>query len=270
MAEHRPAPVPPSRRPLPPEAHAAPRRRRAATRVTGQLGVLAALVGVTVVLPVSQAALADTGVPSVFATKVALPSTLDALTATPPSQLPPASLVSASGAAEKTTFTAEDVERVSRTAERAPLVGCSGERIKASENGKLPADSLCTLFDGHTQLRADAAVALALLNEAFVSRFGADLCLSSGYRTLAQQYSVKAQRGGLAATPGKSNHGWGLAIDFCRIETKGARWTWLQENGPLYGFENPGWAKSGGSGPYEPWHWEYIPGVKLDGEYYDD
>lgn len=253
-----------------PEAHAAPRRRTRLTRASGRLGVLTALVGITVVIPVSQAALADSGVPTVFATHVALPSTLDALTATPPSQLPPASLISASGAAEVTTFTMEDVERVSRTAERSVLPGCSGERIPADQNGEVPADSLCLLFDGRTKMRADAAVALAQLNEAYVSRFGADLCLSSGYRTLAQQYSVKAKRGGLAATPGKSNHGWGLAIDFCSSVTKGARWTWLNENAPVYGYFNPAWARSGGSGPHEPWHWEFLSGVQQDGEYYDD
>lgn len=260
---------PASRRARVPEAHAAPRRRSRLARYAGRLGVLAALVGVTVVIPVSQAALADTGIPSVFASHVALPSTLDALTATPPSQRPPAALVSAAGAAEKTEVTLEDVERVSRSSERVLIPGCSGERPASAENGRLSASALCTLFDGHTQLRSDAAVALAELNEAFVNRFGADLCLASGYRTLGQQAAVRAQKGGLAAAPGASNHGFGLAVDFCRRETTGARWTWLLENGPIFGYEVPGWARPGGNGPTEPWHWEFTEAVKADGNYFD-
>lgn len=242
----------------------APPRRRLAC-VSGRLGVLAALVGVTVVVPVSQTALADSGAPTIFASQVALPSTLDALTATPPSQLPPASLLAAEGTAEALSL---ELEKVSRAAERSPLPNCDGQRPPAGENGLLPASSLCTLFDGHTLLRSDAAVRLAEFNEAFVARFGADLCLSSGYRTFAQQRSVKATRGGLAAAPGKSNHGWGLAVDLCSIETSGQRWAWLNENAPLYGFDNPAWARPGGSGPYEKWHWEYTKAVMEDGEYY--
>lgn len=50
--------------------------------------------------------------------------------------------------------------------------------------------------------------------------------------------------------------------------TSGSRWDWLQANAATYGFENPDWAQPGGSGPYERWHWEYLKGVKADGEYY--
>lgn len=266
MGSHRLAPQPPtSRRTVRGAEPVGDERtpKRSLTRFAGRLGILAALAGVTVVVPVSQVALADAGVSSPFAARIALPSTLDALTATPPSQVPPASLVSAAGAESDI-----DLTQVSRNASRTALPGCDGLRPPPGTNGAVPASSLCTLFDGHTLLRSDAAVALAELNEAFVTRFGADMCLSSGYRTLAQQRAVKATRGGLAATPGKSNHGWGLAVDLCSKETKGARWTWLNENAPLYGFDNPGWARSGGSGPYEPWHWEYIKGVIEDGEYY--
>ncbi len=265
MGSHRDEPASPRRRPRTPEAHAAPRRRNA-TRLVGRLGVLAALTGITVVLPVSQSALAAAGVPLAFATHVALPSTVDALTAVPPSQQAPSSLLSASGATTAVDVSA--VEKVSRSVERSPLAGCDGVRRPAAKNGQLPADSLCSLFDGHTQLRADAAVALATLDEAYVAKFGSDMCLESGYRTLAQQYAVKAERGGLAATPGTSNHGWGLAVDFCSRETSGARWTWLKETGPLYGFQNPSWAQYGGGGPHEPWHWEFVKGVEADGSWY--
>lgn len=239
--------------------------RRSLTRLLGRFGVLGALVAVTVVVPVTQGAM---GLPTAMGlgsttAGTRLPSTVAALTAALPSQLPPASLQSATDA----DF-AVALQTVSRSAERAVLVGCAGARPSAGVNGRLPTSSLCTLFDGHTQMRSDAAVVLATLNEAYVARFGADLCLSSGYRTFAQQRAVKAQKGGLAAAPGKSNHGWGLAVDLCSLETSGARWAWLNDNAPLYGFDNPAWARAGGGGPYEKWHWEYTKGVMEDGEYY--
>lgn len=240
---------------------------RGVSRLVGRLGVLGALIAVTLVIPVTQGGAVGpfTDAATAASTPGArLPSTVAALTAAVPSQLPPASLQSTTD-----VDTAEAIETVSRSAERTALPGCSGLRPPAGENGQLPESSLCTLFDGHTQMRSDAAVAFAELNEAYVVQFGADLCLSSGYRTYAQQRAVKAQRGGLAAAPGKSNHGWGLAVDLCSSQTSGARWTWLNENGPLYGMDNPAWARPGGSGPHEKWHWEYTKGVMEDGEYWD-
>ena len=246
-------------------AEAAPSGRRP-SRALGRAGVLAALVGVTMVVPVSQG-LGDgeivLGATGAAADGARLPSTVAALTALPLSDLPPTPLVSASG-----TSRARALADVSRSAERSALPGCDGSARAAGENGLLATKDLCTMWDGRTQMRADAAVALAELNEAHVARFGTDLCLTSGYRTLAQQKAVKAQKGGLAATPGKSNHGWGLAMDFCSIQTSGARWTWMNDNAPTFGWEQPSWAVRGGSGPYEPWHWEYTKGVKADGEYY--
>ncbi|WP_258726462.1 M15 family metallopeptidase [Cellulomonas sp. NS3] len=226
-------------------------------------GVVAALLGVTVVVPVVENALpggGDFGDPAVV--EAELPDTVEALTASSASGLPPASLVSADASPMRSDLTA------SRSEEREPLPGCDGATRAAGANGLLATGDLCTLWEGKTQLRADAAVSLAVLNQAFIARFGVDMCLSSGYRTLAQQRSVKAQKGGLAAAPGKSNHGWGLAVDLCSSETTGAKWTWLNENAPSFGWDNPAWARPGGSGPYERWHWEYTKGVQEDGEFY--
>jgi D-alanyl-D-alanine carboxypeptidase len=232
-------------------------------RNLARLGVLVALVGITVVVPVSQRSMsAGAAVAGDALTDSTAPGTVEALTSVPLSVLPPASLVSADATAVRSTLTA------SRSDERDPLPGCDGTTRPAGSNGLLKVSDLCTLWDGRTQIRADAAVSFAVLNQAFVARFGADMCLESGYRTLAQQRSVKAQKGGLAAPPGKSNHGWGLAIDLCKSETTGVKWTWLNENGPAYGWDNPSWARPGGSGPFERWHWEFSKGVQADGEYY--
>jgi LAS superfamily LD-carboxypeptidase LdcB len=55
-------------------------------------------------------------------------------------------------------------------------------------------------------------------------------------------------RGALAARPGTSNHGWGLALD---LDLDGAAQSWMREHGWQYGFVE--------SVPREPWHWEYRP-----------
>ena len=152
------------------------------------------------------------------------------------------------------------VTKPSRGHERAVLPGCYGVvPLTKADNGLLPRSMLCTLWDGKHQLRADAAVSLAKLNVAYTHEFGHPICVSDAYRTLSQQYTVKAQRGYLAATPGKSVHGKGRAVDLCDdVENFGSRThQWMVDNAPLYGWINPAWALPGGSGPQEAWHWEY-------------
>ncbi|PVU81404.1 hypothetical protein DDP54_16075 (plasmid) [Cellulomonas sp. WB94] len=109
--------------------------------------------------------------------------------------------------------------------------------------------------------RADAAVTLIALNGAYFARFGTDICLSSGYRTFEQQLALRAAKGAIAAGAGQSNHGWGLAVDLCPAAYAGTRGVWLHDVGRAYGWANPAWAHRGGGGSYEPWHWEYVPGV---------
>jgi hypothetical protein len=235
----------------------------ALARWGARAGVLACLAAVTVAVPLSQQsarggddAIDDT------AADLTLPDTVQALTSSPGSVLPPASLLSSDATALRAQV------EVSRSETREVLPGCDGQASTGAANGQIPQSDLCYLWDGKTELRADAAEALAELNAMWVTRFGTDLCLSSGYRTLAEQRAVKAAKGSLAAPAGRSNHGWGLAVDLCTTQTTGTQWEWLNENAPLFGWENPAWAKPGGSGPYERWHWEYTKGVMADGEYY--
>jgi LAS superfamily LD-carboxypeptidase LdcB len=62
----------------------------------------------------------------------------------------------------------------------------------------------------------------------------------------------------LAAVPGTSNHGWGLALDLCGgAQSFGsAQYAWLAAIAPAFGWVNPPWARPG-AGREEPWHWEY-------------
>ena len=133
--------------------------------------------------------------------------------------------------------------------------------IRRSRNGRLPAAALCDLWHAPYQDRADAVASLFALNDAYRAAFGRDMCLSSGYRDLEEQAALPARKGGLAAAPGTSNHGWGPAVDLCPSTYSEEAETWLHEVGPVYGWANPSWAHRGGDGPYEPWHWEYTDAV---------
>jgi hypothetical protein len=157
-----------------------------------------------------------------------------------------------------------DGDRASRSrGERSILPGCSGVAHRTdAANGRLDDSDLCTLWNRKHRLRADAAVALAKLNIAYERRFGHGICLTDSYRTYASQRRLKAIKPGLAATPGTSEHGWGLAVDLCDGVDRGqsVQYRWLRANAGDYGWANPDWALPGGSGPYEPWHWEYVAG----------
>lgn len=129
-------------------------------------------------------------------------------------------------------------------------------------NGQLDREAhLCPVGDGHL-LRPDAAAAFLAMNAAYQEDTGTELCITDSYRTLEEQYAVKARKPHLAATPGTSNHGWGLAVDLsCGAETYGgAAYAWLDRHGAQYGWTNPAWARPGGS-KREPWHWEWDPGL---------
>lgn len=225
-------------------------------------GVLMALGGITLGLPLTHhvapgdgtyvGGRSDAGVSA-----AAYPSTLQVIMASQHvSDTPPLALVGGDQVVTRAEIAA------SRSQERSALPGCNPNVEPTGANGQLDTSELCMLWDGVHELRADAAVAISEMDIAFKARFGADLCLTDGYRTLASQRTLKYEKGGLAAVPGTSNHGWGLAVDLCSVETSGAQWQWLNENGAVYGWANPDWAKRGGSGPHEPWHWEYTKGVQ--------
>jgi D-alanyl-D-alanine carboxypeptidase len=151
-------------------------------------------------------------------------------------------------------------EDAAGSAPAGSLPGCAVAVEQGWENGQVPDDQLCSPWDGAQQVRADAAQALAELNEAYTVRFGESMCLTDGYRSYDQQVATKAAKGYLAATPGTSNHGWGLAVDLCAESYSGERWDWLADQAQTSGWDNPDWARPGGS-KYEPWHWEYVDAV---------
>jgi murein DD-endopeptidase MepM/ murein hydrolase activator NlpD len=126
-------------------------------------------------------------------------------------------------------------------------------------NGMIPATALCALEAGSGQfLRCDAAVAFRLMDSAFSARFGRRLSVSDSYRSLSEQQALFTAKPNLAAVPGTSNHGWGLAVDLAGgVEHFGAEeHQWMVANAPRFGWKHPEWARQGGSRP-EPWHFEF-------------
>lgn len=126
-------------------------------------------------------------------------------------------------------------------------------------NGKIAAEDMCAVASAPGQkLRCDAALSFDLLNQDFKEEFGTDIGITDSYRSYESQVRVKESKGFLAATPGHSNHGWGLALDLngpiAKFGTEQRQW--MIENGPKYGWIAPEWAMEDGSKP-EPWHYEF-------------
>lgn len=150
------------------------------------------------------------------------------------------------------------IDKVGRAA-----LACNPLRITAAgdyPNGLIPSTLLCPLQQRGHMLRADAAIAFVSLNEAYKKRFGRQICVTDAYRNLAEQQSVYYRRPGFAAVPGRSNHGFGLAVDLCGgVERfRSAEFNWMEQNSKRYGWFHPDWAYSS---PFEPWHWEYNPKI---------
>jgi hypothetical protein len=118
-------------------------------------------------------------------------------------------------------------------------------------NGHLPAWGLRSA--GGVQLAPEAAAAFEQLL-AHARRDGVTIAVTDGYRTYDQQVDVKRRKGWLAATPGRSMHGWGAAVD---VDMRVTDLAWMRRHAATYGWIHPAWAQPGGSKP-EPWHWEYV------------
>ncbi|RPF19528.1 M15 family metallopeptidase [Myceligenerans xiligouense] len=151
------------------------------------------------------------------------------------------------------------------------IVDAFGLSTAGFANGRIPVTVLCPLefAPGH-RLRCDAAERFTALNEEYEKRFGRSIPITDSYRTYDAQVTLRALKPTLAAIPGTSNHGWGIAVDLGAPINSGrsAEYAWLRVHGPDYGWDNPGWARLDGSKP-EPWHFEFfaagiIPNRALD------
>ncbi|MGI8536534.1 MAG: M15 family metallopeptidase, partial [Mycobacteriales bacterium] len=140
-----------------------------------------------------------------------------------------------------------------------PSAACLGQNIDRYSNGTIPTEALCPLWGTRGQiLRADAAAAFNEMSKAYAQVFGSPICVGDSYRNYDEQVAVAAAKAGLAAQPGSSNHGWGVATDLCDgvQDYSSSTHQWMKDNSILFGWFLPAWARPGGSRP-EPWHWEF-------------
>jgi len=127
-------------------------------------------------------------------------------------------------------------------------------------NGRIPTSELTRIHhpnpNVHCYMRDDAARAWEAMRQESLKRFGVDLYPggeASAYRSYAQQVYFwnlyVSGRGNLAARPGTSNHGWGVA---CDLATPAMREV-VNKIGAKYG-----WKKV--EAPSEWWHVNYVGG----------
>lgn len=119
-----------------------------------------------------------------------------------------------------------------------------------ADNGKLSASELSPIPGG--ELRKDAAAAWNAPGGPADAGLRPTGSMSS-YRTYDEQvylYGVYERGGNLAARPGTSNHGWGIAIDL----PESWMWDWMRDHGAKYG-----WRKTEAFS--EPWHFNFVPGT---------
>ena len=160
---------------------------------------------------------------------------------------------------------AAELARAQEAAAAAARAARAADRAAAADafpNGGIPAAYLCGVdFQRGVQLRCDAAAALEVLNRAYRQDTGRNLQVASSYRTAEQQAALREEKGDLAATAGTSNHGRGLAVDLAGTGSLGQYdaplYLWLEVHARDAGWHHPSYMEPDGTGPYEPWHWEY-------------
>lgn len=124
--------------------------------------------------------------------------------------------------------------------------------LAAYGNGKIPANALQQVGDTRHRLWAPAAEKLNTMI-ADAARDGVKIGITDSYRSYEEQVDLARRKGlysqgGLAAKPGTSEHGWGMAAD---LDLNGKALAWMRENAGRYDFvENV---------PRETWHWAYQP-----------
>ncbi|WP_421732358.1 M15 family metallopeptidase [Cellulomonas sp.] len=162
------------------------------------------------------------------------------------------------GATTGTPFADALAAEVARATPPAPASAArlNGDGVPAElaayGNGKIPASALQEVGTTGHRLWAPAAQALTGLISAAAAD-GVTVGITDSYRSYEGQVDVAQRKGlysqgGLAAAPGTSDHGWGMAVD---LELGSAAQAWMRAHGAEHGFVE--------DTPREPWHWAYTP-----------
>ena len=123
-----------------------------------------------------------------------------------------------------------------------------------SANGRLSNGELASIGNGYF-LERNAAAAWNAMSAAAKKRWGRPIRVVAGYRTYDRQVYFwnlyRSGRGNLAAHPGTSNHGAGIAVD---CASQWDRWA-IDQIGRSFG-----WSKAWSDAPSEWWHVKYQSG----------
>jgi D-alanyl-D-alanine carboxypeptidase len=124
--------------------------------------------------------------------------------------------------------------------------------LEAYGNGKIPANALEQVGATGHKLWGPAAESLTrMMSDA--EKAGVHIGITDSYRPYAEQVDLARRKGlysqgGLAAKPGTSEHGWGMAAD---LDLNAKALAWVRDNASKYGFYN--------TAPRESWHWGFKP-----------
>ncbi len=159
--------------------------------------------------------------------------------------------VQSAGSTDKLSFAAA-LEQATSTAAVSGALGSDGipTELKKYGNGKAPDSALSPIGVGDHKLWAPAAQSLSSLRGE-AARAGVTIGVNDSYRSYEEQVAMAKSKGiygqgGLAAVPGRSNHGWGISVD---LELDNNAQTWMKANAGRFGYVND---VAG-----EPWHWTY-------------
>lgn len=131
-------------------------------------------------------------------------------------------------------------------------LGQPGAGLVTYLNGRIPTTALTPIDQTGHLLSPPAARAFEQMARA-AEIDGVSIGVNDAYRSIEEQRTLAKLKGlysegGLAAAPGTSAHGWGLAVD---LSLDDAAHSWMQDHASQYGFVN--------DVPRERWHWTYRP-----------
>jgi D-alanyl-D-alanine carboxypeptidase len=130
------------------------------------------------------------------------------------------------------------------------LQGARAPDLTTYGNGRIPETALQRVGDTGHRLAAPAATSLEALMRAAREQ-GVTIGITDSYRSYAEQVDLARRKGlysqgGLAAKPGTSDHGLGLAVD---LDLDDRAQAWMRANAARFGFRE--------TTPREPWHWAF-------------
>ncbi len=130
--------------------------------------------------------------------------------------------------------------------------GAWADRARSLGNGRLTSDMLTPISQSGHRLAPFAARDWDALVQSAAAD-GVAIKITDSYRNFDQQVDLASRKGlyelgGLAAVPGTSQHGWGMAVDV-NVDDDPRVKEWLNNNGHKFG-----WVSDVAR---EPWHYEW-------------